>query len=313
MLTYPTLPGRLRLLREALGLSRAELAASLTKRAPANNVGRIERGVHNPSNRTLVRLAQGLGVTTSFLANGYRSDTGASPMGWKVDEGFPARLRRAFRDQAVLPEDLAARLALTNASWVTSTLKGAIMPRPEMVVNAAKALGVSAQFLATGQHCEVSVDRLTSGQRLMLVRHAAQLSRADLAKEAGIENTPGRLGWQQLHMWETGRLRPSFKNFEQVARTLGVALSWLEGDDKPKTDSLWEREQRLASNERKILEDFRFLFESGALSPDMASKFLQHIRRELLKGGNSGTNESDGELAMPPTPEAAPLHMSFAH
>src|SRR5260370_31313722 len=110
-LTYPSLPARLRLLREILGLSREQLAGCLTKRAPGNNVGRIERGVHNPSPRTLARLAQGLGVAPSFLAKGYRADSGSSPMGWKVDEGLPARLRRVLRDQAVLPEDLAARLA----------------------------------------------------------------------------------------------------------------------------------------------------------------------------------------------------------
>jgi transcriptional regulator with XRE-family HTH domain len=281
-LTYPTLPTRLRLLREILGLSREKLAGCLTKRAPGNNVGRIERGVHNPTPRTLARLAQGLGVAPSFLAKGYRTDSGSSPMGWKVDEGFPARLRRVLRDQAVLPEDLAARLAHGCASCVIPVLKGTLRPRPETVVNIAKALGVSAQYLATGTKHEVALNELSPGQRLMLVRHAAQLSRAELAAEAGIEG-PNKAGYQMLQMWETGRLRPTFRQFEQVAEALGVSLQFLRGHEGTEPDSLWVREQRLSVAERKILEDFRFMFENGVLTAQDASEFSRGLRKQLMQ------------------------------
>ena len=282
-LTYPTLPVRLRLLREILGHSREQLASCLTKRAPGNNVGRIERGVHNPSPRTIARLAQGLGVSASFLAHGYRTDTGASPMGWKVDEGFPARLKRVLREQSVMPDELASRLAITMGA-LRPLVKGNIRPRPETVVNIAKALGVSASYLATGVMNTVPLKDLTPGQRLMLVRHSAQLSRSELATEAGIEDTPTRFGWQHLQMWEKGKFRPSFKQFEQVADALGVSLKFIVGDDEPSaSDSLTMRERRFSAAERKILDDFRFMFESGALTAQDAAEFTYYMRKQLLR------------------------------
>lgn len=283
-LTYPTLPARLRLLRENLGLSREQLASCLTKRAPGNNVGRIERGVHNPSPRTLVRLARGLGVSEKFLAQGYSSDTGASPMGWKVDEGFPARLRRTLRDQAVIPDELVSRLAHGSPCTILPILKGSLKPRPETVINIAKALGVSAQYLASGVAPTVSFDKLNSGQRLMLFRHAAHLTRAELATEAGIEGRGGHLGWQTLRRWEAGKYRPSFKEFEQVASTLGVTLDALMAEDEPVEQvALWKRERQLPANQRKILEDIRFMFEQGVLNGDDAREFAQFMRKQLLR------------------------------
>jgi transcriptional regulator with XRE-family HTH domain len=203
-------------------------------------------------------------------------------MGWKVDEGFPARLRRVLRDQAVLPEDLAARLAHGCAGTVVPVLKGTLQPRPETVVNIAKALGISAQYLATGTSKKLPLNELTSGQRLLLVRHAAQLSRAELAEEAGIESS-NKTGWQMLQMWETGRLRPSYRQFEQVADALGVSLQFLMGPEETTTDSLWVREQRLSSAQRRVLEDFRFMFESGALTAQDAAEFSQSLRKQLMR------------------------------
>lgn len=283
-LTHPTLPARLRMIRETLGLSREQLASCLTKRAPGNNVGRIERGVHNPSPRTLVRLARGLGVSVKFLVDGYPGDSGVSPMGWKVDEGFPARLRRSLRDQAVLPDELVARLAHGSTGTVLPVLKGTIQPRPETVVNIAKALGVSAQYLATGVANPVPFNKLTSGQRLMLFRHASQLTRSELASEAGIEDSRGHLGWQNLRFWEAGKYRPPFKEFEQVASTLGVTLNALMADEEPQEqETLWKREQRLPVSQQKILEDMRFMFETGALTIGDASEFTQFLRKQLMR------------------------------
>jgi transcriptional regulator with XRE-family HTH domain len=285
-LTYPTLPARLRLLREALGISREQLAASLTKRAPGNNVGRIERGVHNPTPRTLARLARGLGVNARFLAHGYRNTTGSSPMGWSIDEAFPARLRRTLRERALLPDDLMARLAHANEHTVMAMLKGGICPRPETVVNIAKALGVSAQFLASGVHHTVAMEDLTQGQRLLLVRHASQLSRADLAKEIGLDDTTtrtvNRTGFQTVCLWEHGRLRPTFKQLESVANALGVSLKMLSYGTEQPADSIRIREQRLEPAQQKVLEDFRFMFESGALSAADAAEFGRYVRKQLL-------------------------------
>ncbi|MBC8737391.1 helix-turn-helix domain-containing protein [Paraburkholderia sp. UCT31] len=146
-----TLPARLRLLREAAGLSRAELATrAISPRAPGNNVGRIENGAHNPTPPTLAKIAFGLGVTADFLTTGYPESPRLSAAGWTVNEGFPARLRAASADLGVDVFEKSSNRAWTSRAQVTALSRGEICPSPEAVVALADVLGISAEWLATG-------------------------------------------------------------------------------------------------------------------------------------------------------------------
>ena len=296
----PSVPERLRLLRVTSGLSREQLAVrALGPRHPGNNIGRIERGVSKPNEVTFKKIAFALGVTPRFLAKGYYF-TGKAVDGWRVDDAFPLRLGKLMREQSVDVHELSVRLNMRTEHVVQDWLVGKVAPRPESVKRVALALGVTAVFLATGAESAEppkALDEIPFGKRIELVRRAAKMTRQEFGTACGIKVEEPANVYREIGIWEKGRGRATPAELEQIAKTMGVDLTWLSHGVNPKVaDQLmagrvpgeghpalaaYEIERQLPEAGKAFLDSIRFaMLHSGLTGPEINR--LRHAFNEIL-------------------------------
>lgn len=303
-----SLPARLQLLRETLGYSRQQLACrALGPRAAANNIGRIERGVHNATLVTLEKIARGLGVSAKFLLEGYPRSTGKNSAGWQINEGFPARMQRAMMEQELTFDALGARLEFSNISYLVDLARGRFCPRPETVLNLAAALDINAELLATGKVTrKKALDELSRGERLLLVRKASGLSRRELAQLAGTTHTYGAEAWRKIGIWECRNTRPPLAELKRIADALGVSLTWLwQGSLNPEAQALSgqygallpkplaDLDKGISLKSQKFLDEVRSLLAMEVLTEKDITQMSHHFRQILNEKIIKAAREAD--------------------
>lgn len=227
---------------------------------------------------------------------------------------FQARLLRTRVAKRLSQSALAKAVGITPAQ-ISRYEAGENFPRPHIVAQLAKALGVEAEWL-TGTASEdlapppyAAIDMSgDSGfaDRLRQARIASELSQADLAVAAGIASA-------QISRYEAGRNYPRPHIIAKLAKALGVTPEWLTEEEQTGSSPSPAQEELLGSKQEftfqpsaNSLEKLQALSVLTGKTPD---ELVQQMFEELevtlhgsfLKSIHGTMPAAQGQLTLRPT------------
>ncbi len=213
---------RLKSLREALGWNQRALARKI--HTPAHHVSELESGHVRPKPAMVARLAQAMGATDAWLAQGIgqRPDALITAERYKTDALFSKRLRELRHASGLSTNELRTRSDIPLAT-IEKMERGERVPTVPELDLLAKALGANKAYLAKGKGeipraltSPVSRRIVDDGfkHRLGALRKALRLTQRELADMVHVHDS-------YISLLESGGREPGPKALSALAATLG--------------------------------------------------------------------------------------------
>ena len=209
-------PQKLRMLREAKGLTKSQLA----KRAGLgpSGVSQYEKGKHIPGHKNAKKLAEALGVSIQYLLLNPSLPKLSKEELLKLSIG--KRIYFLRLQNGLTKVQLAKKVGLSPA-LLSRYEQGKSIPAPSIAEKLAKALGVKTQLLLYN-FSNQELLKLPIKERLLFLRLQSGLSQVDLAKIAG-------LSLQRVSDYEKGRRIPTRRSAKKLAKPLRVSKEFILG------------------------------------------------------------------------------------
>ncbi|TYP51672.1 helix-turn-helix domain-containing protein [Thermosediminibacter litoriperuensis] len=186
---------------------RAELSVSY--------LSEIERGKKQPSLEAIEKLATALNISKNALFE-------PEPTENRSSRSIGDRIALLRQEKGISLSELAGKAGI-SATYLCQIEKGNALPSLSTLKAIAGALGMNAQdLMAATSHV---------GYKIKKIRQERGLTQAELARKAGVST--GLIG--QI---ESGRVEPSIKTLEKIARALSLSPCYFVGDDDEITSLL---------------------------------------------------------------------------
>lgn len=204
-------PQKLRMLREAKGLTKSQLA----KRAglSPSSLSQYEQGMHIPGPQNANKLAEALGVSMQYLLPNLSKEE-------LLKLSIGKRIYSLRRQNGLSQVDLAKKAGIIQ-QLLSQYEKGSRIPAPSIAEKLAKALGVNTQLLLYN-FSNQELLKLPIKERLLFLRLQSGLSQVDLAKIAG-------LSLQSVSDYEKGHRIPTRRSAKKFAKPLRVSKEFILG------------------------------------------------------------------------------------
>jgi len=209
-------PQKLRMLREAKGLTKSQLA----KRAGlgASSIFYYEEGKHIPGPKNAKKLAKALGVSMQNLLPNPSLPKLSKEELLKLSIG--KRIYFLRLQNGLTKVQLAKKVGLSPA-LLSRYEQGKSIPAPSIAEKLAKALGVKTQLLLYN-FSDKELLKLSIRERIFFLRLQSGLSPVDLAKKAGLSS-------QLLYQYEKGHKIPTRRSAKKLAKPLRVSKEFILG------------------------------------------------------------------------------------
>ena len=174
----------------------------------------IERGKKQPSLEVIEKLASALNISKDAL----------------FDEHFPKgsgttstgeRISILRRERGLSLSELAQKAGI-SATYLCQIENGHVLPSLATLKAIARALNASPQDFLSSSHV---------GYKIKKIRQERGITQAELAKKAGVST--GLIG--QI---ESGKVEPSIKTLEKIAKALSLSPCYFVSDDDDITSLL---------------------------------------------------------------------------
>ncbi len=212
---------RLKALREALAWNQRALARRIHTTVP--HVSELESGYVRPKPATVARLAQGMGATDTWLAQGtgQRPDALITAERYRTDSQFHKRLRELRHALGLSPNELRARTGIP-LGIILKLERGRRVPTVPELDLLAKALGAGKDYLAkgTGGVPQALISPVSHRivddkfkHRLQALREALGLTQRELADLVRVHDS-------YISLLESGGREPGPKALSALAEVL---------------------------------------------------------------------------------------------
>lgn len=225
-------------------------------------ISEIEKGEKNPSIRTLTKLSLGLDIPLStFLPE---SEGASRPL------GLGDRLRLA-REARGLSLAALGKMCGLSTTYLSEIERGESRPAIQTLRRLSEALQVSLPTLLEGTNNEL-------GNRIKSLRETLGLSRAELAKKAG-------LSLSMITQLENGQTRPSLETVERLAGVLGVTPCHLilETTGVEQLLAAMPEETRRLLSDPKVQETLRLISSFTPEEFQFLVRFIQLMKSRQAK------------------------------
>lgn len=187
------------------------------------SISHWERGVNEPSSRSLLKIASALDVSLEWLLLEENSKQDGQDIA-----SFSARLIESRKNKGINQTELSNALGV-SAQAVQQWESGSTMPRGKRINALARVLDVPKEWLIFGTDVPIrslpqkhsDTDTSTLSERIKQARKEAGLSQNDLSKKIGVSRVA-------ITQWENN---PSVKiageNLTRLCSVLGVSAEWL--------------------------------------------------------------------------------------
>ncbi len=174
--------------------------AKLLEVSPSH-LSELERGLKNPSARTLMRLKSTLGMRGEY----------SSPLEFTPGSDIGRRLRGLREERSISLEELAEATGL-SPGYLRAVEETALVAPVADLQKIMDSLAISLD--------QISSNPRAAGQRVKWLRKQAGLTQAELAESAGV--SPGLVA-----QVEQGKILPSLKTVAAIAEVLGTTPCYL--------------------------------------------------------------------------------------
>jgi transcriptional regulator with XRE-family HTH domain len=215
---------RIRKLRDEKGLTLSDLAQK--SEISISYLSELERGTKQPSLKSLNKIATALNVPREEIV----ALSLESPA-----LNFGDRTRFAREKRGLTLTETAERLGL-SLQYISDIEKNKVVPAVSTIKNIAKVLDIPVSILLNGDS--------SIGIKLRTIREEQGVTQVKLAEMAAL--SPGLI--TQI---EKGKVQPSFKTIEKLAKVLGVSPCYFVLDNENIEEMLPAFSQEL----RSLLQD----------------------------------------------------------